>query len=178
LEAVVLIFFFIIYIVIRLLFSGKTQLEKDALSFQQGLNAFNNKNYEAARSYFTGIVATQPRSVLAWTILGSSYFHLNDFETSMACLEKACHIDNLAQTYFYKGRIYFEQKNFKQALVEFNKAVWFDRKLAIAYRFKGLTFILLSEEQNGIQALKDAVSYGDELSIPLLQKAKQSSSSI
>jgi len=96
----------------------------------------------------------------------------------MACLEKASHIDNLAQTYFYKGRIYFEQKKFKQALVEFNKAVWFDRKLAIAYRYKGLTLTQLSEEQNGIQALKEAVSHGDELSIPLLQKAKQSSSSI
>jgi len=136
------------------------------------MRAFDNKDYESARSYFTGVVAAQPRSVLAWTLLGACYYHQNDLETALACLEKSSHIDNLALTYYYKGRIVLDQKNYKQALVEFNKGVWFDRKLAIAYRYKGITLTALGEEAKGLDALNEAVKHGDELSIPLMQKAK------
>jgi tetratricopeptide (TPR) repeat protein len=175
-EAVVLIFFFIIYIVIRLLFSGKTQLEKDALSYSVGMKAFTNKEYEEARSFFTGVVAAQPRSVLAWALLGSSYYHQNDLETALACLEKACHIDNLAQAYLYKGRIYLDRKEYKQALIEFNKAVWYDRNLADAYRYKGITLVAAGEEAQGIKAFKEAVNKGDELSKALLLSVSQNTS--
>src|SRR4051794_11238472 len=45
--------------------------------------------------------------------------------------------------YYHRGRIYFRQLNFEQALYDFNKAVEFDSRFAKAYYRRGRAFLAL-----------------------------------
>lgn len=169
-EAVALIFLFVLYIAIRLLFTGKTQLERDAMRFQEGMQLVEQKAYPKARAYFAKTVVGESRSVLAWTMLGVSHYHEGDVESAQLCLDKACSIDNLALAFFYKGRIAFDGQDFERALIEFDKAVWFDRKMALAYRYKGLTLQQLQLQDQALLVFRAAVQLGDEISHATLQR--------
>jgi tetratricopeptide (TPR) repeat protein len=175
-EAVALVFLFIIYIVIRVLFSGKTVLERDAERFDIGMRHHSAREYYEGIQYFGEKVRQHPRSALAWTMLGTCYYHANDYLSALSCLEKAVQIDNLGQAYLYKGRISLHFEDYPQALIEFNKALWFDRSLAQAHRYRGHTLIGMGKNEEAVAAFRAGVALGDEhCNIFLQQRAAHTS---
>jgi tetratricopeptide (TPR) repeat protein len=175
-EAVALIFVFVLYIMARLLFSGKTALEKDAQRFETGLSHIVGRRYPEALDYFGTAVNQQPRSALAWTMLGISQYHCGDLDTAGACLYKACQIDNLSLAFLYKGKIAYDLGIYDQALIEFNKAIWFDRKLAEAHRLKANCLDKMGQYDLAITSYRDAVVLGDEISNGYLMQSGSNSS--
>jgi tetratricopeptide (TPR) repeat protein len=171
-EAVILIFFFLIYIVLRVLFAEKSTEERDAARFAEGMELLRKKDWNAAQLYFGKVIQSHNKSAVAWTALGATHFHQGDMLMAQICLDKAIVYDNIASAFLYRGKVAFANQHFPLALIELNKAIWYNRKSAEAYRLKGLTLLQLSKPDEAITAFKDAVKRGDEISNAQLQQMR------
>jgi len=169
-EAIILLFFFVIYVLFRVLFAEKSSEERDNLRFSEGVVMLQNKNWVGAEKYFASTVVTHPKSAMAWTSLGICHFYQSEMLMAQVCFEKAIALDNLALTFFFRGKIAYQEHNFKQALIEFNKAIWYKRKDAVAYRWKANTLLALGEQEQAIKCFRDAVKLGDEISNGYIQQ--------
>jgi tetratricopeptide (TPR) repeat protein len=171
-EVAILIFFFVIYIVLRVLFAEKSGEERDNLGFSEGMAMLRKKEWAAAQVYFDKSIQTHNKSAVAWTALGVSHFHQGDMLMAQICLDKAIVYDNIASTFLYRGKVAMANQHYPTALIELNKAIWYNRKSSEAYRLKGLTLIQLSKPEEAIIAFKEAVKRGDEISNAKLQQMR------
>jgi tetratricopeptide (TPR) repeat protein len=171
-EVAILIFFFVIYIVLRVLFAEKSGEERDTLRFSEGMALLRKKEWAEAQLYFGKVIQSQNKSAVAWTALGVTHYHQGDMLMAQICFDKAIVYDNIASTFLYRGKVAMANQHYPIALIELNKAIWYNRKSAEAYRLKGLTLLQLSKSEEAITAFREAVKKGDEISNAQLQQMK------
>jgi tetratricopeptide (TPR) repeat protein len=171
-EVAILIFFFLIYIAIRVIFAEKSGEERDNLRFAEGMTLLRRKDWVNAQKYFGKIIQSHNKSAVAWTALGATHYHQGDMLMAQICLDKAVVYDNLAFTFLYRGKVALSNQHYPLALIELNKAIWYNRRSAEAYRLKGLTLIQLSKSEEAVTAFREAVKYGDEISNAQLQQMR------
>lgn len=81
--------------------------------------------------------------------LGEIYFALGDFEKAVENFSKHLEIDSYAvETYYLRGRSYFEQKNFESALADFEEYV------SIMYEVMSESYFISESETNYAEAKK------------------------
>jgi tetratricopeptide (TPR) repeat protein len=77
--------------------------------------------------------------------------------------------------YYNQGVSYSQQKQYRQAIALYNKAIKLDRKLADAYNNRGVAYALLKNYKKGIADLKIAVRlYQQQGDAASAQKAQRS----
>ena len=90
-----------------------------------------------------------------YNVLGKSYYHLNDFQKSIAALKNAVKKNNLfAEAYFNRGLSYYKVAELSEAITDIAKAVSIENKYAEWYYYLSRAYQDKKDYQNA------ALNYG------------------
>ncbi len=164
-EATLLILLSIPYLILKYLFTDhETPAEKDAKRYQEGIQLVLAKQYEEALPYFTQVLKEKPTCALAYAYRGKCNLKLDNLYSSVFDCTRAVSLDGtLAETYLDKGKALFKLEEYRNAFLEFDKAVWHFKNNPEAFRWRALARIRLSQPYDRVEAdFRKAIELGDE----------------
>jgi tetratricopeptide (TPR) repeat protein len=163
-EGFALLIVLIAYLVIRILLSNsEDQTAKDARTYQAGINLVKHKKYEAAFEYFNNVLKDKPKCALAYAYRGKCNLATGDLYAAIYdCTEATSYDHCIAEAYLNKGIALYKLELYKDAFLEFDKAVWHYRNNAVAFRWRAITRIQMGMADKAEKDLKRAVELGDE----------------
>lgn len=171
-EGVFLLLVLGFYVLLRMVFSFKVDpLQRDSKRFLQGLHMMDDRRYEEALTFFSRAIHQYPQSALAYACRCRCQLELCEPILAMADGVRANTIDPyLKSVYLTKGMALFQMKEWEMALIEFDKATWYDRECAEAHTWLGLTYIEAGKAGKAVQCFQKAVKMGDENAAYYLRK--------
>jgi len=163
-ESFVLFLLLLLYVFLRIAFGKvKDKTAEDRVKYRQGLELVKHKQYGEGISYFDKIIDKEGRCALAYAMRGKCHLAQGDlFEAIVDCNRAASFDHCLADAYLHKGIALFRLKQFTEAYLEFDKAVWYAKDNAEAYRWRGVLRQQLGMDEKARQDLEKAIHLGDE----------------
>ena len=171
-EGIFLLLVLAFYVLLRMVFSFKVDpLKRDSKRFAHGLLLVQMRQYEEALTFFDRAIHQYPTSALARACRSRCHLELGEPILALADGAKATELDPyLKMVYLTKGRALFQLKEWEMALVEFEKATWYDRENAEAQTWLGLTCIEAGLPAKAVGCFQKAVKMGDENAAYYLRK--------
>jgi len=173
-EAVVIFFFFGIYILIRVLFGGgESAWEKQSELYKEGLLLFRNKEYEASRNFFEKSLKRRPYDSVNHVVLGEIALQQNEPEKALFYGQKAMRLDNsIWQAHLLMSRAFYGIENPEESFKNAKNAVWFGRNSADAQYWFGKLLVEKGDIEKGLQHLTEAYRLGEEAAGPFLKNRR------
>lgn len=164
-EICLIILLFIPYLIIKYyLTDHDTKSEKDKVRFQDGIILINEKKTDEAFEYFDQAVKSNPKSAIAYAYRGKCNLIHENYYSALFDFSQAISFDNtIADCYLDKGKALMSLSEFKEAFLEFDKAVWFFRnENADALRLRGLARLRMQQFAQSERDFLRAMELGDE----------------
>lgn len=163
-EGFALLFILIIYLVIRIILSNDNeQISKEAKLYREGIDLIKQRRYEQAFDYFNNALKEKPKSALAYAFRGKCNLELGDFYAAIYdCTEATTYDHTVADAYLNKGIALYKLELFKEAFLEFDKAVWHFKNNGEAFKWRALACIRLGIIEKAEKDLKRAIELGNE----------------
>jgi tetratricopeptide (TPR) repeat protein len=164
-ETILLLLLLIPYMLIRYLITDhETKTEKDARQYKEGIQWVKDKKYTEAIGYFDKVLKEKPNCALAFAYRGKCNLKLKNLYSSVFDCSRATSLDDtLSDAYLDKGKALYQLEEYQQAYLEFDKAVWHNRKNPEAFRWRALGRIRISHLYERVEEdLLEAVELGDE----------------
>ena len=145
---------YIIYL--RYYADGRTDAQKQADELREGILLYDNDQFAGALAYFNNALATRPKLAVAYLYRARIYRALNDTKAALADLEKGkSYDDTVADLHLETGQIQFEKRNYQQAFLDFDKAI-FHGASAESYYWRGRTRQHLDQPDEAVRDLAKA----------------------
>jgi tetratricopeptide (TPR) repeat protein len=145
------------------LFKPNDPTSRDEKKYKEGIQLVKARRYEDAFNYFNHVLKVSPNSGLAYAYRGKCNLHLNDLFAAIYDTTEALAYDHcLADAYLIKGIALFELDMYKEAFLEFDKAVWYARKNGENYRWRALCRAKLGIIDKAREDFAKAIELGDE----------------
>ncbi len=107
---------------------------------------------------FADIAEKYPEVAHAHFSLAKNLVEVQDVEGALRSYSRSLELDStVAETYFYRGCVFFGQKNYQAALSDFLKAVKRKHDYAEAYFNVGVTYSTLNRHQEAVQAYTESI---------------------
>lgn len=163
-ETVVLCIYSFFYLCLRLLFGVEdSPAEKDERKYAQGRLLLREKKYKEAYDYFSLVIKESPKSALAWSSRAKCSLCMGNIYAAIADSDRASFIDNnVPEAYLIKGQALWEMEQYQEAYLQFDKAAWYYRDNAEAFRWRAIAHQQLGNQARALKDLKKAVHLGDE----------------
>ncbi len=146
-----------------LLFKPNDPTSRDEKKFKEGIQLVKAKRYEEGFKYFNKALKDNPSSGLAYAYRGRCNLCLNDLFAAIYDTTEALAYDHcLEDAYLVKGIALFELEMYKDALIEFDKAVWYARTNGESYRWRALCRAKLGMTDKAYEDFAKAIELGDE----------------
>jgi tetratricopeptide (TPR) repeat protein len=146
-----------------LLFKPTDPTSRDEKKYMEGIHLVNARKYEEAFQYFNNALKECPNSGLAYAYRGKCNLYLNDLFAAIYDSTEALAYDHcIADAYLIKGMALFELELYKDAYLEFDKAVWYARKNGETYRWRALCRAKLGMTDKAREDFAKAIELGDE----------------
>ncbi|QHT70717.1 tetratricopeptide repeat protein [Rhodocytophaga rosea] len=153
------------------LFKHEDQTAKDAKQYAEGIRLVNNKKFKEAYTYFDQVIKARPSCALAHMYRGKCNLALDDLYAAIFdCTEAASFDDCIAESYLVKGIALFKLEMYKDAFLEFDKAVWHYRNHGESFRWRALSRLKLGFAEKAEEDLLRAIELGDEHANYFLQQ--------
>jgi tetratricopeptide (TPR) repeat protein len=145
------------------LFKPNDPTSRDEKKYKEGIDLVNTKRYEEAFHYFNEALKVNAASGLAYAYRGKCNLYLNDLFAAIYDSTEALAYDHcIADAYLVKGTALFELEMYKEAYLEFDKAVWYARRNGEAYRWRALCSAKLGLTEKIHADFAKAIELGDE----------------
>ncbi len=164
-EALSIFSLFGVYILARLFLGHhKTKSMKDMEKYREGVKLIFKDQYAEAHTYFSQIIKKDPQCAIAWGFRAEANYRLGNHYQSIADCSRALAIDyQLSDCYLYKGMALYDLEEYKDALTEFDQAVWhFREKHPETFRYRGLCYYALGQHEKAKNDFLKAQKLGDE----------------
>ena len=159
----------------------------DAIAhYRSGCNSLNNSEWNMAIDKFQESINLEPIFTEAHYGLGKAYLEAGNLEATKIAAEEALRLRgeypparkllaDVKMKYYYKGRTYFNSKEYNQAIFEFQKAVEIDRDFKGAHVYLGETHFTVGDLEAAEKAAREALRVDSiyERASELLRKIKQ-----
>ena len=172
-EVALLGFFFVTYILIRVRFAElDTKSDKERVIMAKGIDHFNKKNFDEAFVYFNDILQKNKKSSIAFGYRGLCHLQRQNYHSAIYDLGQALSFDySITDFQIGKGRAHYELKEWQEAYVMFDKAVWYGhRENAIAFCWRGKINLELKKWAEAKFDFERAVELGSEEAVYLMPK--------
>jgi tetratricopeptide (TPR) repeat protein len=144
-------------------FKPNDPTSRDEKKYKEGIELVNTRRYEEAFQYFNEALKVSPNSGLAFAYRGKCNLYLNDLFAAIYDSTEALAYDHcIADAYLVKGTALFELEMYKEAYLEFDKAVWYSRKNGEAYRWRALCSLKIGTTDRVHEDFAKAIELGDE----------------
>ncbi len=142
---------------------GESSVSKQMRKHKEGIEMLRLRNFESAFHYFDSLIDMEPQNALAYAMRGRCYLEMGKNENALIDAAKSISLDNtFSHPYLTKGRALYTMGMLHEAVLEFEKAVWYSRNDPEGYRWRGLVHCRLGYHVHGESDLKKAVELGDE----------------
>lgn len=140
----------------------RTDSEKEAAGLQEGINLYNQSEFQKAFDYFDQKIKAKPKSSFAYLYRALCYKKSGDLNAAKQDLISGLSYDGtLSALHLEKGKIEYETQLLADALESFNKAVLYDGdEHETTYHWRGLVYQALGRD---IEAQKDFLKESDIL---------------
>lgn len=164
-ETLSIVFIFMAYIGIRLLLGHhRTPAMKDKKRYAGGIRLVQKKKYSEGLVYFKRRLQEDPKSAVVHACKGKCHFFMGDLHQALQAFQKALNTDySLKECYLYTGKIYYQLEEYRDALTEFDKAVWHFREIhAEAFYWRALCQYQLKNFHKARYDFHKAANQGSE----------------
>lgn len=140
----------------------RTDSEKEAAALQEGINLYNQSEFQKAFDYFDRKIKAKPKSSVAYLYRALCYKKAGDLNAAKNDLISGLSYDGtLFALHLEKGKIEYETQSLTDAIESFNKAVLYDGdEHEATYHWRGLANQALGRD---IEAQKDFLKESDIL---------------
>ncbi|MCY7351918.1 MAG: hypothetical protein LH606_14830 [Cytophagaceae bacterium] len=164
-ESVLLLLLAIPYIILRYMLSDhETAVDKDRLRFAEGISLVQARQFDEALAYFTLVAQQFSKSAIVHVYKGRCNLGLGNHFSAIYDFTVSQQLDNtIPEAYLFKGQAHYHVREFHQAFLELDKAVWHTRSQnADALRWRALSRLTLGQSEQSKQDLEKAFALGDE----------------
>jgi len=171
-EALILVIFFALYILVRILMGGgRTDWEKQAIRHQEGLRHYKIKEYGLADEYFKEALLQRPYDALSYVVIGEIALCNNEEERALYLGSKALRLDNtIWQAHLLMSKAFHQLGDYPLAIQNAKNAVWFGRDSSEAFHWYGKILLESGDADKGLEMLAEAYKLGEEQSGLILRK--------
>ena len=107
---------------------------KTKTSFDEGVSAYVNQDFEKAVEHFTSAIEEEPEFALAHVSRGAAYARLEHSSESIKDFDRAIELKpDYARAYHLRGLEFDKAGEHERALSDFNKAIELDPEYGAAY---------------------------------------------
>ncbi len=141
----------------------------DKVLFDQGLQLYKNKNFEAAQNTFLKILKNYPNSRLITVtklMLAKSYYMQKDYHSAFIVCDNflqvhknSSYVDDI---HFLRGKIYFRQNQYMQAVEEWLNVIYGDGDLRLKRQAGNFVFHTMLNYLNNKELTALQKKYNDE----------------
>ena len=118
-----------------------------------------NKVWQNSINLFTDLVKKYPNQAHAHFVLAKNLIDVPDLNAALASINRSIELEpKMAESYFYRGNIYYGQENYAAALMDYLKAVEINPKYSEAYYNIGVIYNTTNKFQESIEPLTKAIS--------------------
>jgi tetratricopeptide (TPR) repeat protein len=104
-------------------------------------------------------VEKYPNQAHAHFVLAKNLMDVPDLNAALGSMNRSIELDpTMSESYFYRGNIYYGQKNYEAALNDYLKAVELNPNYSEAYYNIGVTYNTTNKFQESIEPLTKAIS--------------------
>ena len=140
---------------------------KSRAAFQLGYAYFSEQRYDRAVAAFEKAAALQKPNYDLLIDWGLAYDGLHQYDKALEKLRAAAALDPTAHAYSQIGKVYGEQRQWKEAMDALNTAQRIDPNSAVTYAYKGLVHLGSGDAAGSIPEFQRAVTLD-----PTLQPAR------
>ncbi len=172
-EIIVFGIFFAIYLTVKVYTTDhETRADKDRLLMTEGIELFQGGDFDNAFKYFDKAVKNDPKSAIALGYRGLCNLYFQNYHTSIYDLTQSMKFDNtLYEFQIGKGQAHYELDEWQDALIMFDKAVWYSRRKNVdALRWRAIVLLKINKVPKAKADLELAKKLGDKEAALLLSK--------
>lgn len=159
--------FVIFCIIFTFVFTGCTR--NNFNNMESGDEAFNQKDYVSAIKYYKKEIKKNPQNAQAYSQYCGAESYAYDknkkinLNNTLSFCNKSLELDsNIAETYFYKGRIYNQLEKNKEAIQEYSNAIKINSNYERAYFNRGICESRLGMIKEAISDYSKAIELKNE----------------
>lgn len=154
-------FFYVLYKVIT--GDHRPREVRDARRLAEGLTLLRQRRHDEALVYFDDFLTHDPHCALALAKRGACHLALREPYLALGDCRRATEEDqHLSDAYLVAGQALYGLKEYREAFLEFDKAVWYGRRDPAAYRWRGLAHLKLENPAQAARDFRHAITLGDE----------------
>lgn len=171
-EITLIFLLFIPYLILKFyLTDHRTEAEKQAQQFQEGISLYQQQANEAAFTYFDTAIKQNPRQALAYLYRAKCNYQLDNLYSALYDYDQALSFDNtLVEGYMDRGKLYYQLQDYERAFRDFDRAVWFYRNEdAESHRWRGLARLKIKQVPQSVRDFDRAIVLGDEEAYEILR---------
>jgi tetratricopeptide (TPR) repeat protein len=120
----------------------------------EGFDAYDTGNYEQSIAAFTRLIELAPDNYFGYVDRARVYATLGDYELAVADYTQAINITHLSNHYTWRGMMYFNLRDYDDALDDFNAAVERNPGNREAHFNRVLTYLALGDEAAAADAIR------------------------
>ncbi|WP_138501502.1 tetratricopeptide repeat protein [Nostoc sp. PA-18-2419] len=139
--------------------------------YQEGLNKYDEGNYEGAVKDFNQLIELEPQNALAYNKRGDAYYRLGDYEQAQADSSQAILLNPQdANAYYDRGFALYELAKYKEAIADYTQAIKLNSQDAYAYYGRGLARFQLKDRKGALGDFTKAIAIKPEYTDAYLQR--------
>ncbi|MDF5710166.1 MAG: tetratricopeptide repeat protein [Nostoc sp. S4] len=139
--------------------------------YQEGVNKYDEGNYEGAVKDFNQLIELEPQNALAYNKRGDAYYRLGDYEQAQADSSQAILLNPQdANPYYDRGFALYELAKYKEALADYTQAIKLNSQNAYAYYGRGLARVQLKDRKGALGDFSKAIAIKPEYTDAYLQR--------
>jgi tetratricopeptide (TPR) repeat protein len=145
----------------------------------QGLEHYNNQNYQDAIQNLERAIALDPNYTEAYYQLGLSYLAINDSDKARVYLGHALfyykvnqHVGfSESEIHYHRGRAHHQLGNYEEAIKDFDEAIKLNDRFVDAYIERGRVYNLQNNRGNAFKDFNKAVELAPNNAVALANRA-------
>jgi tetratricopeptide (TPR) repeat protein len=132
--------------------------DENQKKLEEAMAAGKQKKYDQAKELLQQIVVNDPQDFVAWTELGTTFFHLNKLSDAESAYQKAlAGYPTFFPALLNLGKLQLTAKNFDGAIETLTKAVESDSKSAEANHLLGEAYLQIKKGSKAVGYLNEAL---------------------
>jgi tetratricopeptide (TPR) repeat protein len=126
--------------------------------FEVGLKEFNNTEYKQAKDDFDKAIENKQNLSKSYMYRAGTNIFFKDLKSAKEDLDTSFNLDSLNESiFFWYAKYYFAIKDYKMALINYNKAISINDKFALAYCERGVTNCTQGDCNEGLSDMNKAI---------------------
>jgi Tfp pilus assembly protein PilF len=136
----------------------------------RAIQKVENGDQEGALLDYNDAIRSDSAYQVAYENRANLFANLNRFEEALMDYEKSLQLKPTQKVYQNRATLYLKNKDYKAAIEDLNQAILMDPNYSLAYKNRGLAYVLSGQKDLGCADLQKAASLGKEDAPMLIER--------